>query len=270
MADQPDAAFDGSIPDMYDQYLVPLIFEQYAADLASRAARLQPASVLEVAAGSGVVTRAVAAILDETAEFTASDLNPPMLQRAASQQSDPDRIRWQPADALDLPFPDDAFDLVLCQFGAMFFPDRVKAYQQARRVLAPGGLFIFNMWDRIEENEFADAVTTAMAAMFPDNPPVFLRRTPHGHYDPDIYRTELAEAGFDEVEVEAIDEVSVASDASIPAIAYCQGTPLRTEIEERNPDGLDQATRTATEAIRNRFGDGSVSSRIRGYVITAS
>jgi SAM-dependent methyltransferase len=184
-------------------------------------------------------------------------------------QDDPGRVEWQPADALELPFGVDSFDLVLCQFGAMFFPDRVRAYQEARRVLCAGGSFIFNMWDRIEENEFAHEVTRALAEVFPDDPPSFLRRTPHGHYDTTTYRSELEAGGFSDVEIEPVDAISVAPDPAIPALAYCQGTPLRTEIEARNPPSLEEATARATDAIRRRFGDGDVRSRIRGFVITA-
>ncbi len=269
MVDADDKVFAGSIPDVYDDYLVPLIFEQYAGDLARRTAVLDPAHVLEVAAGSGVVSRAVAAVLDPSARYVVTDLNPPMLTRAASMQDNPDRIEWLQADALDLPFEDGSFDLLLCQFGVMFFPDRVRAYQEAHRVLRSGGAFIFNMWDRLEENDFAFEVTQALAEVFPDDPPEFLPRTPHGHYDEAIYRSELELAGFTDIDVAAVDATSAASSPAIPAIAYCQGTPLRNEIEARNPPTLEEATAQATEAIRRRFGDGEVQSRIRGFVITA-
>ena len=269
MVDAVDKVFAGSIPDVYDDYLVPLIFEQYADDLAQRTGALDPQKVLEIAAGSGVVTRAVAAVLDPAARYVVTDLNRPMLDRAASMQDDPSRVKWEPADALDLRFEDDSFDLVLCQFGAMFFPDRVRAYREAHRVLGEGGAFIFNMWDRIEENDFAFEVTRALAEVFPDDPPSFLPRTPHGHYDTTTYRSELETAGFSQVKIEPVDAVSVAANPAIPAVAYCQGTPLRNEIEARNPPGLEEATARATDAIRQRFGDGEVHSRIRGFVITA-
>ncbi|MGI9665965.1 MAG: class I SAM-dependent methyltransferase [Acidimicrobiia bacterium] len=267
--DSTDSSFGGSIPDIYDRYLVPLIFEHYAEDLSARMARLKPNRTLEVAAGSGVVTRAAATVLGEQAEYVATDLNRPMLDRAAASQPDADGIVWREADAMELPFDDSSFDLVLCQFGAMFFPDRVRAYSEARRVLRPGGAFIFNMWDRIETNEFADEVTNALAGMFPDDPPIFLARTPHGHHDPAVYRAELSRAGFAHVDVEAIETISVAADPADPAIAYCQGTPLRDEIERRSPGSLDEATSCATSAISKRFGDGRVEGLIRGYVITA-
>lgn len=265
-----DGVFDGSIPEIYDRYLVPLIFEQYADDLARRTAAVAPDAVLEVAAGSGVVTRAAAAVLDSAVRYVASDLNAPMLDRAASMQPDPDRIEWQPADAGALPFDDETFDLVLCQFGVMFLPDRIGAYAEARRVLRTGGTLVFNTWDRIEENEFADTVTAAMAERFSHAPPRFLARTPHGHYDTARHRTELAAAGFSDVGIDVVQGTSVASSPEIPAIAYCMGTPLRTEIEALDPAGVGDATEQATNALAGRFGKGRISGRVRGFVMTAN
>ena len=181
-----DKVFTDPIAQIYDTHLVPLIFEQYAADLAERTEVLAPETLIEIAAGSGVVTRAVAPVLASGTRHVVTDLNPPMLDRAASVQPDPGAIEWKPADALALPFDADTFDLALCQFGVMFFPDRVRAYSEARRVLRPGGSFVFNMWDRIERNDFAHVVTDAMAMRFPDDPPRFLPRTPHGHYDTEV------------------------------------------------------------------------------------
>jgi ubiquinone/menaquinone biosynthesis C-methylase UbiE len=269
MVEALDNVFEDSIPDIYDRYLVPLIFEQYACDLARRVSVVGPNDVLEVAAGSGVVSRVVAGVLKPAASYVVSDLSQPMLARAESMQEHPKRIEWRQADVMDLPFADGAFDMVLCQFGAMFFPDRVDAYREVRRVLRDGGAFVFSMWDRLEANEFAFEVTAALAEMFPDDPPSFLARTPHGHYESDVYRSELAAAGFGDITVEPITAISTAADPFTAAIAYCQGTPLRTEIEARDPNSLDAATQRATRAISDRFGDHHISSRIRAFVITA-
>jgi SAM-dependent methyltransferase len=190
-----DKVFAGSIPAFYDTYLVPLIFEAYANDLAERAAARAPKTVLETAAGSGVVTRALAARLAANARYTVTDLNQPMLDHAANRQGPDDRITWRQADALDLPFDDASFDAAVCQFGVMFFPDRVAGYAEARRVLKPGGAFLFNVWDQIDANEFADVVTEAAASVFPDDPPRFLARTPHGYHEMDLIREELGKAG---------------------------------------------------------------------------
>jgi ubiquinone/menaquinone biosynthesis C-methylase UbiE len=264
-----DKEFTGSIPEIYDTHLVPLIFEQYAADLAERTSLFAPDAVLEIASGSGVVTRAVAPMLQSGTRHVASDLNLPMLDRAAAIQPHPGLIEWLPANALDLPLEDDSFDLVLCQFGCMFFPDRIRSYSEARRVLRPGGAFIFNMWDRIEENEFADVVTNALAEMYPADPPRFLARTPHGHYGTAVYRAELEAAGFTDITIEPLDAISSVGSPLIPAVAYCHGTPLRNEIENLDPMGLDAGTSHAADAIASYFGSGDVEGRIRAFVITA-
>ena len=264
-----DKDFVGSIPEIYDTYLVPLIFEFYAQDLADRVGALRPLSVLETAAGSGVVSRAMVSALPSEARYMVTDLNQPMLDHAASKQESDSRISWRQADAMDLPFDDASFDIVVCQFGVMFYPDRITGYSEAYRVLKPGGTLIFNVWDRIETNEFADVVTAAVAAVFPDDPPQFLPRTPHGYYDEGLIREELRGVGFTDVRYESLETSSFAPSPRHPAIAYCQGTPLRNEIEERNADFLDRVTDCAAEAISLRYGTGPVSARIRGHIITA-
>ncbi len=265
-----DKVFSGSIPEFYDAYLVPLIFATYAADLAQRAAAFAPRSILETAAGSGVVTRAMAPHLTPDAAYTVTDLNQPMLDHAANTQPADGRITWRQADALTLPFSDAAFDVVVCQFGVMFFPDRVAGYAEARRVLQPGGHFLFSVWDHIAANEFADVVTQAAAEVFPDDPPRFLARTPHGHHDVTRIRAELAAAGFIDVSIDTVEKVSAAPSPRHPAIAYCEGTPLRNEIEARDATRLAEVTERATQAIAARFGTGEVSAKIRAHIITAA
>src|SRR5437899_46124 len=177
-----DKVFTGAIPKLYEKYLVPLIFEPYAADLVNRVASQSPARVLEIAAGTGVVTRKLASALPESASIVATDLNQAMLD-LASEVGTKRPVEWRQADAMQLPFEDSVFDAVVCQFGVMFFPGKSKAFSEARRVLRSGGVFMFNVWDRIEENEFAHTVTKALESLFPKDPPRFLARTPHGYYD---------------------------------------------------------------------------------------
>jgi len=263
-----DKAFSGSIPELYDTHLVPLIFEPYAADLAARFASRPVTRVLEIAAGTGVVTRKMASVLPEAVSIVATDLNQPMLDRAASVGVRRP-VQWRQADAMQLPFPDQSFDAVACQFGVMFFPDKAKAFSEACRVLKSGGVFIFNVWDRIEHNEFADTVTTALASMFPEDPPRFMARTPHGYHDRAAIERDLASGGFAATpEIETIAARSKASSARDPAIAYCQGTPLRTEIETRGPSRLAEATNLAEKAIAGRFGTGAVDGKIQAHVVT--
>ncbi len=265
-----DKTFTGSIPDIYDDHLVPLIFEVYADDLARRVMDGPADHVLETAAGSGVVTRALAPLLAENARYVVSDLNPPMLVRAQDRQPDNSRIHWQQADALALPFENDQFDVVACQFGAMFFPDKPKGYAEARRVMRPGGRFIFNVWDHIQSNEFADIVTRVACQLLPEDPPEFLARTPHGHYDTDQIRSDLSTAGFSNIDIETVTKTSTSPTASGPAVGYVQGTPLRNEIEKHGAEMLKAVTRAATDEIELLYGAGPVSAKIQGFVITAS
>jgi ubiquinone/menaquinone biosynthesis C-methylase UbiE len=248
-----DKVFAGSIPELYDTYLVPLIFDVYARDLSERIAACSPRDVLETAAGSGVVTRALASRLGPAARYIVTDLNQPMLDHAARMQGYDHRISWHRADALDLPFEDESFDVVGCQFGVMFFPDKVTAFAESRRVLKPGGRFIFNVWDRIEENEFADVVTQVACEVFPDDPPIFLARTPHGYHDVRIIQDDVRAAGFSDVCIETIDETSRAPSPRHPAVAYCQGTPLRNEIEARDSALLEHVTDSAAETIADSW-----------------
>ena len=266
---EADKAFAGSVPENYDRYMVPLIFEPYAADLARRVASLSPDAVLEIAAGTGAVTRALAPKLSPGTGYAVTDLSQPMLDYAASRQPPDSRIQWRRADALALPFEDASFDVVFCQFGAMFFPDRVAGYREARRVLKPDGRFLFSVWDRIEENVFADDVMKALAQMFPDDPPRFMARTPHGYHDTALIRADVKAAGFSRVSIETKAEQSRAPSPRFAAIAYCQGTPVRDEIEAR-AGKLEAATDRAEAALAGRHGRGAIAAKIQAHVIVAA
>jgi len=262
-----DRGFTGSIPQLYERYMVPLIFEPYAADLAARVAALRPAQVLEIAAGTGVLTRRLVADLPPNTSIVASDLNATMLDMAATLGTERP-VEWRLADAMALPFADESFDLVACQFGAMFFPDRPSAYREARRVLKPGGCFLFNAWDRIEENVFAQTVTAALAQAFPDDPPRFMARTPHGYHDLDVLRANLAQGGFErEADIVTLSLRACAESSAGPALGYCQGTPLRNEIESRAPGRLPELTAHVAQAIASRFGVGAIDTLIQAHVV---
>jgi ubiquinone/menaquinone biosynthesis C-methylase UbiE len=265
-----DKLFAGSIPEIYDRLLVPLIFEPYARDLAERIAGTKPEDVLETAAGTGVLTNAIVSRLSASSRITATDLNQPMLDRAAARRALEGRVTWRQADALALPFGERKFDVVACQFGVMFFPDRIAGYKEARRVLRPRGRFFFNVWDAIDNNEFADVVTQALAAVFPRDPPMFMARTPHGYHNVEAIREQLAAAGFIDISAETIGHTSKAATAMDAAMAYCQGTPLRNEIEARDAARLEEATGAAADALARRFGNGPIEGRIRAHLFAAT
>lgn len=262
-----DRVFGGSIPEIYDRYLVPLIFEPYAADLAVRLTGLAPRDVLEIAAGTGVVTRVLARALP-AARIVATDLNQAMLDWAVARGGVGSGVTWRQADAMALPLEDETFDAVVCQFGVMFFPDRARAFSEARRVLRAGGSLLFNVWDRIEENEIAHTVTGALAELFPDDPPRFMARTPHGCHEVGAIKRDLAAGGFASTpSIEVLAARSRAPTAEAAALAYCQGTPLRNEIEAREPARLDEATRAVAAALEARCGPGPIDAKVQALVV---
>jgi len=261
--------FAGSIPETYDKYLVPLIFEPYAIDLAQRLAGVPLTNVLELAAGTGVLTRRLSRSLPPSVFIIATDLSQAMLDVGeAVGTSRP--VEWRQADALELPFDDASFDAVVCQFGVMFLPDKVRAFAEARRVLRRGGPFLFSAWDRIEANEIPDTVVRAVAALFPSDPPDFMVREPHGYHDTAMIRAHLSAGGFSTVEIETVAARSRAASARIPAIAFCQGTPMRAEIEARAPGRLEEITAVAEAAVARRFGHAAVDGAISAHVAVAT
>ncbi len=266
MTTSADARFAGPLPAQYERHLVPLLFTPYARDLADRAAALAPGAVLELAAGTGIVTRHLAAALP-AASVVATDLNPAMVE--VGQRLAP-HATWRAADAQALPFADGSFDAVLCQFGVMFFPDRAAAYAEARRVLRPGGRFLFSAWDAVAANAFANIVQCAMRDLFPDDPPAFLARTPHGYHDPGLIAQDLARAGF--TAAPAVDTVTLqghAPDAGSAATGFCQGTPLGAEIVARGGD-LDRVSAAVAYRLAQRFGYGPIAGPLRAHVISVA
>jgi SAM-dependent methyltransferase len=266
-APDTDKIFAGSIPKLYNDYMVPLIFEPYAVDLTSRLASRRLSRVLEIAAGTGVVTRQLAAALPASVSIVATDLNQAMLDLASSV-STARPVEWRQADAMQLPFDDAVFDAVVCQFGVMFFPDKAKAFSEARRVLKPGGVLLFNAWDRLEDNEFPHTVSEALATFFPADPPRFMARTPHGYHDAAVIADDLRRGGFETPpQIATVPARSQAASARIPAVAFCQGTPLRNEIEARDKSSLAEATDAAEEALAQRFGRGAIEGKIQAHVV---
>ena len=262
--------FAGPIPKLYQDVLVPMIFRSYAEDLAGRWSPTTPSRVLEVAAGTGVLTRVLARSLPATVDIVATDLNQPMLDLAAEIGTDRS-VEWREADAMALPFPDGSFDAVFCQFGVMFFPDRPKAFAEVLRVLKPGGFFLFNTWDKIQTNEFAHVVSLALASVFPEDPPRFIERIPHGYFEAAQIESDLRAGGFEATpKIETVGRASVAPSARMAAVAYCQGTPIRHDITTRDASRLAEATAVAEEALSERFGVGQIHGNIRAHVVVVS
>lgn len=264
-----DAAFVGKIPELYDRLMGPMLFQPYAADMARRLAGLTGGDVLETAAGTGILSRAMVAALPASVAITATDLNQPMLDHAAAQQGAA-RVTWRQADAQALPFADQSFDVVVCQFGVMFFPDKAAGYREAFRVLKPGGRFLFNVWSALELSPIPHTVQQAVAAQFPADPPQFVARTPHGYHDIAAITVALGAAGFAAITAERRTERSRAVSAHAAAMAFCQGTPLRAEIEARDPARLDAVTGAAARALGERLGAGAIEAPMEAIVFSAT
>src|SRR4051794_14775241 len=238
-----DSAWLGSMPEVYDQKLAPVLFSPFAAELSRRAAEAAPRTILEVAAGTGVLTAAVASAVPD-AELHATDLNPAMVGYAAARVPS---ARWQAADASDLPFPSDSFDLALCQFGVMFFPDKRAAFREFGRVLRPGGRLLFATWDLVETSPFPAALVQSLTAVLPERPPNFVVRIPHGYADTKRIQADVAAGGFETASIERVVLRGRAPSAASVAEGFALGTPLRFALQDRGP--LDQLTARLAEEM---------------------
>ena len=262
------AAFTGSIPENYDRFLGPALFEPYARDLVGRLEVGGGASVLELACGTGVVTRLLRDRLPPGARLTATDLNDAMLEYAARKFSPGESVEWRQADACDLPFGDGSFDAVVCQFGFMFVPDKVKAFREALRVLRPGGVLLFNVWDAIEQNDLAHVAHTTISKFFERDPPTFYE-VPFSLHDPEAVRALLAEAGFHDVELNGLALTSVSPSAEEAARGLVEGNPVIASIRERIPSEVPKVVAAVAEALAARCGDRPVRGRMRAFVCQA-
>jgi ubiquinone/menaquinone biosynthesis C-methylase UbiE len=262
------AQFSGSIPAAYDRYLGPLLFQPYAEDLAARLQVEKNTSVLELACGTGILTRVLRTRLPLTVKLTATDLNEPMFRHAAAKFRKDEAVQWLQADACSLPFGDQLFDAVVCQFGIMFVPDKALAAREAHRVLKPGGLFLFNVWDAMEHNELGQITHQTIASYFDKDPPAFYE-VPFGYHDHAEIKRVLKEAGFQEIKTEVGDKVGAASRAEDAATGLLHGNPVAVEIAERDASLLPVITKAVARAITKRFGETDIRVPMKAIVVQA-
>lgn len=263
-----NAQFAGSIPAAYDRYLGHVLFQPYAEDLVARLRVPENGSVLELACGTGIVTRELRNHLPATVKLVATDLNEPMFQHAAAKFAKGEAVEWQQADAGALPFGDGMFDAVVCQFGIMFVPDKALAAREARRVLKPDGVFLFNVWDAIEHNELCHIAHETIAGYFENDPPMFYQ-VPFGYHDHGEIQRVLAEAGFRDVRIEVVDKLSGPSRAEDTAIGLVQGNPVSVAIAERDPSLFPVITNAIAAALKSRFGAADLRAPLRAIVMQA-
>lgn len=265
---EQELRFTGSVPQNYDHLMVPMLFRPYAEELARRARAFAPRRIVETAAGTGALTEALTAALPDS-EIVATDLNQPMLEVAAARLHSP-QIAFVAADAQQLPLPSGQFDLVVCQFGAMFFPDRVKAHGEARRLLKPGGHYLLAIWDRIERNPLTEAAQQALITCFPKDPPLFMREGPFGYHDKQTIELDLHNAGFPSVEIETVELRSRSASASDAAAALFHGSPMGVEVEEREAGSGECVVLAVEEALRRFEDPDGIDAPMAAHIITAT
>jgi ubiquinone/menaquinone biosynthesis C-methylase UbiE len=247
------ASFIGNIPEHYDSGLGPMVFVDYAADIARRAAACSPRRVLETAAGTGIVTRKLRDFLPAGVHVMATDLNSPMLEVARTKFRPGEEVGFEPADATALPFSDSAFDAVVCQFGVMFFPQKDASYREVHRVLAPGGRYLFSVWDSHRYNPFGRIAHETAARFFPANPPQFYT-VPFSYYQIDPIKESLINAGFTDINVAVLRLEKEIPDAARFARGLVYGNPLIDEIRARGGVEPDRIVHALGEALRQEFG----------------
>jgi ubiquinone/menaquinone biosynthesis C-methylase UbiE len=260
-----NAAFVGSIPENYDRYLGPMFFEPYALDISQRLSSRPVTAVLEIACGTGIVTRQLRNGLPKSAKLTATDLNEAMMEYAGRKFAQDENMDWQQADATNLPFPDASFEAVVCQFGLMFVPDKSAAICEAHRVLLPGGIFLFNVWGRLEENPIAHTAHEIIATFFDSDPPNFYE-TPFSLTNPEEISAWLKDAGFQDIQVSLLSKPCRSRSASDAAKGLIEGSPVSIAVRERGGASVATIEEALTAAIANRFGDDPVESAMQAFV----
>lgn len=253
MDSRTTASFTGSIPEKYDKYLAHPLLEYYADDMVERFIKFNPKSILEVACGTGLVTQKILDVLPN-AQIVATDLNSDMLDYARKKLNADHKLEWKVADAMQLPFDDESFDAVICQFGIMFFPDKLKAMREAYRLLKQDGIFMFDTWDSIEENPVVKIVDRILRDSFKENPPDFYT-VPFSFYNKEEIQRLSREAGFKSVSIEYVNHMAESESADYVVTGLIEGNPVLLQIQERNPNMIPILKEKLKEAITEKFGD---------------
>jgi SAM-dependent methyltransferase len=267
MSEDASGAFRETYADLYDRLLVPLLFAPYAQIITRNALRFHPRAILEIAAGTGVLTYELARQLPADTSITATDLHQPMLDKATANPGSAN-ITWRQADAMKLPFPDASFDLAVCQFGVMFFPDKAASFQEIARVLRRGGSYVFVVWDDWALMEHAPlAMAADVVSVILECEAGTLVNPPY--YDETTIRADLAMAHFENVDIQRVTQPARAASARAAAEATVHGSLIRTAIESKAPERLQEATDTVERMFRTRYGNGEIAGLTKSLVITA-
>jgi SAM-dependent methyltransferase len=262
-----NASFTGSIPEYYDKYLGPILFEEYSIDIAQRTRIPSGGNALEIAAGTGLASIHLGKAMPEDAQLTVTDLNEAMLEMAKQKIGRAKNIQFEIADGQELPYDDSSFDGVICQFGIMFFPDKQKGVEEAFRVLKPGGEYLFSVWDSYEHNPLIKLVNESLGIIFPKDPPSFLD-VPFGYFKIDEIKRILENAKFEGIEIEVLPQPIRTEDATNVANGFILGNPLSLQIPELGAD-LDNVIETITAEVVKQYGPDAIESRKQAIVFKA-
>ncbi len=252
-----------------DRYFAPSQLCPFADDMARRLSRISMGPLLEIAADTGILTQAIASVMSAGLTIIATDPDAEMVGHASTKPGMA-RITWRTADPRALPFPSETFGIVVCHFGVAVLTDRVQAFRETRRVMKPGGRFVFSVPAHIRHNPVADCLQNAMQALFPTDPPEFVGRVLHGYADNEAIDDDLTAAGFTDAIYTSVELPYIAASARDVAVGYCLGTPLRSEIEARAPGETEQVIMAATAALEKRFGPGPIKATMRAHIVSAS
>lgn len=258
------AAFVGSIPEKYEEHLGPLLFEPYAVDLVARIDTKNIKNVLEIACGTGRVTYHLCNLLPPSLKLVVTDLNPDMISMAQAKLKDKN-IEWKVADAQELPFDNESFDLVVCQFGYMFVPDKTGAFTEAYRVLRKGGRLLFNTWDKIENNGAPAVTNEVINAVFENDPPVFYQ-VPFSMHDPKEIESLLKNAGFKNIKIELVKKEGKSSSALHAAIGFVEGNPVYEEIIKKDPALVAVVREQIKKKLAQKYGDSPMICPLQAFV----
>jgi ubiquinone/menaquinone biosynthesis C-methylase UbiE len=261
-----NVSFSGSIPENYERYLGPFIFEPYAVDVVSRIHVQKVKKVLELACGTGRVTKHLVQTLPD-AEIVASDFNPDMIA-IAENNAKSDNIKWMTIDMQDIPFDDNHFDLVVCQFGIMFVPDKQKAFQEIHRVLKTGGVLLLNAWDALTKNPPFTIANLIVNSFFTTDPVLFYH-VPFSYHDETEMKHHLAEAGFHSAVIKLVPKICVSDSAAHAVKGLLEGNPVFAFIQERNPAVLPDIRKKLEEELVLKLGDHPMRCAMQAWVIEA-
>lgn len=266
---EKNAAFVGTVPENYDRYLGPMLFEPYAADMAKRLPQRDGISVLETACGTGIVTARLREHLPSGARLVATDLNEGMINSAQAKRNAAG-VEWQVADMLALPFADGTFDFVVCQFGVMFVPDKIAAMRETLRVLKPGGTFLFNVWDNLAANDQSRVANATIVSLTEPEPVRFFETTPFGWSNAEQMRGFVEAGGFRDIKVTPVEFDCVSPTAMDAAKGLVQGTPVVVAVKDRDAALVGKITDSLAAALARDFGDNPCRGRMRALVWQAT